>query len=376
MMGTIPAIRVNYTILQLVKSLFISERSDKYRKRLVDILTTYFSNENIFLVSSARSAIYQIVRSLPQHKVIVPAYTCEVVIEAVQLAGKEIIYADIDKETLNINAYPEIDADTIVIATHQYGILSEIKMLAYECKDKGAVLIEDCAGSFGGRIGSQLAGTFGDYGVFSFSASKTIQSPTKGGFIVAKNKKALDAIKPLPELWGDHIVFKLKQVAKGIGFCVANNRLLGSLAYKFGRDNKHLHNNDSNLDFSYHRELYEWQAYVVINQFADIDAKLMERRKLFMNYHNGIFNKMIQKPIIQYGGVCIRYAILVEDRDRFISECKSKKISVGKGYHRLYCPASCDVAHDVSKMIVYLPFGNGFSESEIKKVIETVNEYK
>lgn len=302
MIGTIPAIRVNYSTWQLVNSLFVSERSNKCRKRLTNYLAAYFSNNNIHLTSSARSAIFQIVRSLPQKKVLVPAYTCEVVIEAVKLAGKEVVYADIDENSLNINTYPEIDADTIVIATHQYGILSDIKMLADKCRKIGAVLIEDCAGSFGGRIGSQLTGTFGDYGVFSFSASKTVHSPTKGGFIIANNKEALDVIKPLPEPWDNHVCFKLKQVVKGIGFCVANNRIMTSLAYKIGRDNKILQNNDPNQDYSYHRELYEWQAYVVLKQFADLDSKLMERRKLFIKYDKGINNGLIQKPKVQWGG--------------------------------------------------------------------------
>lgn len=376
MIGTIPVIRVNYTIRQLIRSAFVAERSDKYRRRLTEMLSTYFSNKNILLTSSARSAIYQIVRSLPQRKVVLPAYTCEVVIEAVMLAEKEIVYADIDETTLNIKTYPEIDADTIVIATHQYGIMSEVKKLAEECRAKGSVLIEDCAGSFGGRIGGHLTGTFGDYGVFSFSASKTVHSPTKGGFIVTRDKEMLEKILPLPEVWGGIFMFKCKQIAKGIGFCLANKRLFTSFLHKMGDSEKAKENNSINSDFSYHRPMYEWQAYVVLQQFPVMDACLMERRKVFAKYNSGISNPLFNKPIMQCGGVNIRYAVLVEDRDRFVAECGENNIAVGRGYHKLYCPKNCTTAHEIIKKIVYLPFGNGFSDEEIGKVIEIVNTFK
>lgn len=375
MFGTIPVIRVNYTMWQLIKAAFIGNRSNKYRELLVKSIGTYFSTKNVFLTSSARCAIYQIVRSLPQSKVVVPAYTCEVVIEAVTLAGKEVIYADVTKDTLNIKAYPELDSDTIVIATHQYGILSEMELLVEKCKKAGAVLIEDCAGSLGGRINRQLTGTFGDYGVFSFSASKTIHSPTKGGFIIAQTKEAFDVIKPLPDVADDRRVFKLKQLLKGIGFCLAKNRCMSSILYRHSGKKHQGTSPDPNPvnDYSYHHEFYEWQAYVVLKQFAALEDILIERRDLFKKYNDYIANSSITKPVLQNDGVCIRYPILVPNREKFLEQCRRQHISAGTGYNKLYCPEDFKIAHAVSKEIVYLPFGNGYSKKEVNKVIEVIN---
>lgn len=373
MLGTIPVIRVNYTIRQLIKAAFVGSRSNKYQELLMKSIGTYFLTENVLLTSSARSAIYQIVRSLPQNKVVVPAYTCEVVIEAVMLAGKEVIYADVAKDTLNIKAYPELDTDTIVIATHQYGILSEMESLVEECKKTGAVLIEDCAGSLGGRINGQLTGTFGDYGVFSFSASKTIHSPTKGGFILAQTQEALDAIKPLPDISRNKKEFKLKQLLKGVGFCLAKNRWISSFLFRFG-EKKHQEASPNPVnDYSYHHEFYEWQAYVVLKQFAVLEDILNERRDLFKKYNENIANSSIAKPIVQREGVCIRYPILVPNREEFLEQCRRQHISAGTGYNKLYCPKDFKIAHAVSKEIVYLPFGGGYSKKEINKVIEVIN---
>jgi dTDP-4-amino-4,6-dideoxygalactose transaminase len=376
MLGTIPVMRVNYTTSQLIGSLFITERSTKYRERLKRMLQVFFGVDDVLLTSSARCAIYMIVRSLSQTKVIVPAYTCEVVIEAIKLAGKEVVFAPVSKKTLNISEYPVIDSNTIVLATHQYGFPSEMDNLVELCRGKGAVLVEDCAGSFGGRIDDKLTGTFGDYAVFSFSASKTLHSPTKGGFIIARNKELLDKILPITNQPNDRLAFKIRQFAKAIGFCLAKRRLLSSWLFSRGQTNSCHTGTEYLTDSSYHRGLYEWQAYVLSKQLTCIESILMERRELYRRYYNSIKNPLFLLEDMNLSGVFIRFPILVSDRDRFLEYCCNKHIAVGTGYNRLYCPSSYNTAHEISKEIVYLPFGNGFSAKEINKVISVVNSFR
>ena len=374
MMGTIPVMRVNYTIPQLIGSIFVSERSNRYRERLKEMVRIFFEVDNVLLTSSARCAIYMIVRSLPQQKVIVPAYTCEVVIEAIKLAGKEVVYAPVDKTSLNIKEYPEIDSDTIVVATHQYGNPCEMINLVKKCKEVGAIVIEDCAGSFGSRINGKLTGTIGDFGVFSFSASKTLHSPTKGGFIIARSKELLELIQPLDEKKG-LLSFKIKNIVKAFGFCLAKNKMLSSWLFKKGHSSSP--SEDAYLnDESYRYGFYEWQAYVVLKQFSNVESSLMERRKLYNRYYEGVNNDLILGISANMGGAFIRYPIFVKDRERFIEHCRINNIAVGTGYNRLYCPDEFVSEHQISKEIVYLPFGNGYKNKDIDKVINVVNSYK
>ena len=375
MMGTIPVMRVNYTIPQLIRSLFVSEHSTRYRERLKEMIRIFFEVDDVLLTSSARCAIYMIVRSLPQKKVIIPAYTCEVVVEAIKLAEKQVVFASVDKSTLNIREYPAIDSDTIVVATHQYGNPSDIRDLVRKCREVGAIVIEDCAGSLGSRLDGRLTGTMGDYGVFSFSASKTLHSPTKGGFIIAHNKGMLDQIYPIEEKSGC-ILFKAKNIVKALGFCLAKNKMLSSWLFK-KKNSSSNHSEEVYLhDPSYYRGLYEWQAYVVLKQFRDIEALLMERRKLFKRYFECINNCLISKVYTSMGGAFIRFPVLVKDRDKFIELCHINKLSVGIGYNHLYCPEEFSIDHQISREIVYLPFGNGYSEKDIDKVINVVNSFK
>lgn len=300
MTGTIPVMRVNYTIPQLIKSLFVGGASSHIEK-LEEIIRIFFSVKDVKLVSSARSGIYMIVRSLPQRKVIVPSYTCEVVIEAVRLAGKEVVFAPMDKKTLNVSDYPAIDSDTIVIVTHQYGITTEMSQVVEMCRERNAVIIEDCAGSLGGRIGSKLTGTFGDYSVFSFSASKTLHSPTKGGFVIARNRELMDKIQPVPDTKSS-LTYKMKQLAKAVGFCLAKNRLLSSLLFGMNHSASAQDENDYLHDESYKRPFYGWQAALVLKQFENIESILMERRKLFSAYSKGICNPLVVCPQSKWGG--------------------------------------------------------------------------
>lgn len=338
-------------------------------------IAEYFGCDNVLMTSSGRCAIYMILKSLPQRKVIVPAYTCEVVIEACKMAKKEIVFAHVDKETLNISTYPEIDNDTVVIATHQYGLPCEMKNLVTLCKEKGAILIEDCAGSLGTRIDGQLTGTFGDFGIFSFSASKTIQSPTKGGFIIAKDADRLKKVEECTKSLPSDAKFRILQTLMSVGFCLNNSRyftsLLSRIASSRGSDNDEAYINDP----SYKRGFYEWQAYVVLKQFKNLDSILAARQTIAGEYDRWIDNPLVQKPQYSKDAVNIRYAIQVKDRKSFIAHCRANGVQVGRGYKKLMCPDSYIDEREISNNIVYLPFGSRYSHKEIQKVIFTVNTY-
>lgn len=80
-----------------------------------------FASNNAFeprFVPSSRDAIYELLIRLPQKKVVIPAYTCMVVNEAVLLSGKEILFSKTRKEDFNSSYIECIDKDCIVLATH------------------------------------------------------------------------------------------------------------------------------------------------------------------------------------------------------------------------------------------------------------------
>ena len=373
MIGVIPVFKVNYTIRQLISAALVSNKSTKYLDELRNVISDYFNVKDILLTSSARCALYMLFKYLPQKKVIVPAYTCEVVIEAAKLANKEIIFARVSKNTMNIKEYPEIDSDTIVIATHQYGLPCEIDDLVLLCKEKNAIIIEDCAGSLGTTINGKLTGTFGDFAVFSFSASKLIQSPTKGGFILTKNEDTLQDIRNTVQFEIKEGDFKIKQLIKALAFCLNKNNIFCSLINNICNKSGTPQKSSCNNDISYKCDFYEWQAYIVLQQFHNIKTIISERKKHIAYYNNKITNPLIVKPIYNPDSVCIRYPILVKNRDKFIKKCKEASIQVGTGYARPIIPEDFYQEKEISAEIVYLPLGASYKIKDIDHIISVVN---
>ena len=282
----IPNIKVSYSIFDIVKACFI-KNNGAYTLLLEEKLSDLFYAKSVLLTSSGRSALYHILAYLPQHKVIVPAYTCDVVVEAATLAGKEVVYDHVDRKTLNMSELPDLNSDSIVIATHQYGFPCNIKAVCAECKKIGAVVIEDCAGALGLKIDGQMAGTFGDYAIFSFNASKLINAPTSGGFLIAKNESDLKVLKKSIQFKPCTIKYKIKSLCKAMAFCLDKNpyihywlskatRHYATKAYLSAK--QYRPNKRKLVDYFY--GFYNWQAYVALKQLNRLPELLRKRKVL------------------------------------------------------------------------------------------------
>jgi len=148
---------------------------------------------DVFLFSSGREALVALLRSLKGEKsaeVIVQAFTCVVVPNAIQAAGKSTVYADIEQETLNLDLQdverritPRTQA---VICQHTFGIPADTHRLRALCDRYGLTLIEDCAHVLPDDAGPSTIGKDGDFLLLSFGRDKAISGIT-GGAILSRN---------------------------------------------------------------------------------------------------------------------------------------------------------------------------------------------
>jgi dTDP-4-amino-4,6-dideoxygalactose transaminase len=189
----IPRTKVNYSLSQLFRALFINNGESRCRARLIASLSSILGINHILVTPSGRSALYILLRALDQKRVLLPAYTCKAVVESALLAGKQVEYIEVNPRDFNMDMSlleSAIDSSTIVIATHQFGIPCDIRRLCEISSKRGAFVIEDVAAAFGTRIGGRLAGTFANASFFSFDSTKLINVPLKAGFL-ATNDSAL-----------------------------------------------------------------------------------------------------------------------------------------------------------------------------------------
>ena len=158
-----------------------------------------------FSLAAGRMALYRILEALeigPGDEVILPAFTCVVVPNAIIYRGATPVYVDIDARTFNINARlieakltPRTKA---IIAQHTFGLLCDIEAISAIAKPRGIAVIEDAAHALGAERGGRKAGGLADAAYFSTDHSKVISTST-GGMITTNNMTLAERLQSLQE---------------------------------------------------------------------------------------------------------------------------------------------------------------------------------
>jgi dTDP-4-amino-4,6-dideoxygalactose transaminase len=135
------------------------------------------------------------------HEVIVPAFTFFATAEAVSYTGAMPVFADIDPasfalsvDSLERRLTPKTRA---VIVVHLFGQCAEMDRIAAFCKDAKLLLIEDCAQALGAEYQGRRAGSWGDFGAFSFYPTKNLAAVGDAGMITTSNKKFEETLRML-----------------------------------------------------------------------------------------------------------------------------------------------------------------------------------
>jgi len=141
----------------------------------------------------ARNAIYHLFRALgfgAGDQVLVPAYHSGNEVAAIRAAGASVAFYPIAR-TLE----PDLDAlarlctpgTRAVLAIHFLGWPQPVAELAAFCRERGLILVEDCALALLSEAEGQPLGSFGDYAVFCLY--KTL--PLPNGAVLVQNRASL-----------------------------------------------------------------------------------------------------------------------------------------------------------------------------------------
>jgi dTDP-4-amino-4,6-dideoxygalactose transaminase len=111
---------------------------------------------------------------------------------AARAAGAEVVFVDCNREDL-CTSFADFEAKALAhrpraaFLVHIGGhIAFEVERIAEFCRAEGIFLIEDCAHAHGASFHGRRAGTWGDAGIWSFAATKTI-STGEGGMLTSGN---------------------------------------------------------------------------------------------------------------------------------------------------------------------------------------------
>lgn len=146
--------------------------------------------DRVALFSRGRVALYALLRALdvrPGDEVVVPAYTCVAVPNAIIYAGATPVWADIDPRTLTLDPASAEAVTTprtrVILAQNTFGLSADLEALGTVADRVGATVIDDCTHGLGGTYRGTRNGTASPLAFFSTQWSKPV-STGLGGFAV------------------------------------------------------------------------------------------------------------------------------------------------------------------------------------------------
>jgi len=138
--------------------------------------------------------------NLRGRKVLCPTNTFMATPLSVVKAGGEVIFGDCNREDLCLSydavvrAADEHDLAAVWLVHIGGHIAFDTPRIAEFCKQRGLILLEDCAHAHGASWSGRKPGTWGDAGIYSFYATKSI-STGEGGMLVSGHAGLIDFAK-------------------------------------------------------------------------------------------------------------------------------------------------------------------------------------
>jgi len=278
-----------------------------------------FNNPYLVTVNSGTSALQLALRLIkdkhPEKKYIISTpLTCTATNWAILAAGFEIIWADIDPNTLNICPLSVVKSVTPLVAAvmvvHWGGAAADVKKIK---SLTGLDIIEDCAHAFGSyyelpatKDESTLVGNSGNYCCFSFQAIKHLTTGD-GGMLILPNEEEYKKAKLLRwygiDREGDRKDFRCEAPINDWGYKFHMNDInaaIGIENLKIFGDNVRRHQNNAGF--------YDW----------------------WLNENS----RFITPLYFDEGSSYWIYSILVEDRDNFQRAMKERGVMTSQVHER------------------------------------------
>ena len=172
-----------------------------YKQAIASCLNT--TESRIFLYWKGRVALYALLKAMgveQDDEVILPAFTCVVVPNAILYLGAKPIYVDIDLSTYNAR-FEEIkkavtSKTKVIICQNTFGLSSEIEEITTFAKAQNIFTVEDCAHGFGGYYNQKPNGSYCDAAFFSTQWNKPFSTGI-GGFASINNPKLLEPLQKI-----------------------------------------------------------------------------------------------------------------------------------------------------------------------------------
>jgi dTDP-4-amino-4,6-dideoxygalactose transaminase len=318
----------------------------KYKKAIASVLGC--NEERVFLYWKGRVALYATLKSLDLKKgdeVIIPAFTCVVVPNAIIYAELKPVYVDISPATYNMDVNlieKKITSRTkVIICQNTFGLSSDLESIILLAKKYDLFTIEDCTHGFGGFYNGKPNGSYCDTAFFSTQWNKPFSTGI-GGFLVVNNEMILDRLKTVekqkikPELIEKLLLnlllaFRKYFINKYTQFFLVNvYRFLSRYNLTVG-SNRGEELNSINMPIDYYKDISRVQINRGIKSLRNIFQLNKLRKKNAFEYTNYLKSKNknhIEENVFA-NHIFLKYPLLVKDRDVFFELAQKSNINLG-----------------------------------------------
>jgi len=305
----------------------------------------------------------------PGDEVITSPMTFCATVNAIIHAGATPVLADIEPSTLNISPAEvenKITAKTrAILPVHFAGRPCNMNRLMNIASAYKLKIIEDCAHAIETEYHGRKAGTIGDFGCFSFYATKNLTTG-EGGMVIARHEEDIARVKIL----GLH----------GIS----------GDAWKRFSDAGYKHYYTVECGFKYN--MMDLQAAIGIHQLQRIEQNWRKREEIWNQYQQAFAGLPLTLPSPLEPGTRHAYhlyTVLIDEkrtgisRNDFLHAMTRHNIGVGVHYlsipeHPYYQktfgwrPQQFPVAMRVGRQTVSLPLSAGLKKQDVSDVVNVV----
>lgn len=307
----------------------------------------------------------------PGDEIIVPTMTFSATANAVIHAGGKPVFADCEKDTINIdpeNIERKVTPKTkAIIPVHFAGRPCNMNAIMDIAKKYNLKVVEDCAHAIEAEYHGEKIGTFGDLGCFSFYVTKNIVTG-EGGMAITNNEDYANKIK----------ILALHGMSKD--------------AWKRFSDEGYKHYQVVFAGFKYN--MMDLQAAIGIHQLPRVDRYWKRRQEIWNRYNEAfknfpVFTPALIKPNTRHAYHLYTLLLDIDNlkitRDQFLNEMTKRNIGVGVHYIALhlhpyyqeafgYQRSNFPNAEWISDRTVSIPLSAKLTDKDIEDVIETVGD--
>jgi dTDP-4-amino-4,6-dideoxygalactose transaminase len=290
-------------------------------------------------------------------------------VNAIIHSGATPVLADVDPRTMNIDP-AEVERrltprTRAILPVHFAGRPCRLEALGAIVDRHGLRLIEDCAHAIEAEYHGRSAGTFGDFGCFSFYVTKNIVTG-EGGMVLCRREEDANRVKTLA-LHG-----------------------MSRDAWRRFSDSGYKHYQVVECGFKYN--MMDLQAAIGIHQLARVEPYWRRRREIWERYREAFAALPLTLPAPEEPNT--RHArhlftVLVDEartgvsRDAFLEAMTANRIGVGVHYlsipeHPYYQqafgwrPEDYPNAMGIGRQTVSLPLSARLADSDVGEVIAAV----